>query len=142
MKKILLLCAALTLTACAPGATLPRSAPVVATALSAPHLTVSGLTVTVHNPRAIPLTGDTSRGQGPAITVDGDHIVPGPGAVCVPGKRGDGGLRYGCSVPIVTPGGTQALTFVSDGLGTAVILDTNGFGYLVGPAPVPLVWVK
>lgn len=123
MKRLLL--AALLLTACT------TQAPPV------PHLTLSGLTVTVHNPARVPLTGDTSRQQGPAVTVDGEHIKPAPGASCTPGKRAKG-VRWACSVSDVAPGGTQPLAFVDDGTGLGAVTDANGLGYLGNPLPVPI----
>lgn len=121
MKRLLLL-AGLALTACAP------PSPAV------PHLTHSGLTVTVHNTSNKPLTGDLLGQTGPAISVDGQHLTPPPGVACT----AESGLRWVCSVPVVKPGGSYPLTFTPDGQGTPALTDAVGLGYLGSPFMTPL----
>lgn len=138
MKRLLMLPAlALTLTACP-----SRPAQSIPDALGIPHLSVSGLTVTAHNPTKTALTGDTSRGEGPAITVDGEHIKPGPDAKCKPGEKIKVGVSWACSVPSVAAGGTADLVFVEDGTGTGLIRQAQGLGYLGNAATVPLLRLR
>lgn len=131
---------ALTLASCAPGvSTVPTGAPAVAEALRLPHLTLAGLTVTVHNPTRTALTGDTSKNMRPVVTVVGVDITPAPGTTCT--REVTAGLRWNCPVATIEPGGTANLTFVADGPAPAVTF-AFGTGYLGNAVPVPLALLR
>lgn len=141
MKRFALILSALTLAACAPTQTSGGLGSTGATALRVPHLTLSGLTVTVHNPAGVTLTGDTSRQQHPQITVDGVDIKPGLGESCLPDPSVTTFRSWICTSLDVTPGQTDDLVFVADGPAPS-IRDASGLGYLGNALPVPIALIR
>ncbi|THF88393.1 hypothetical protein E7T09_04085 [Deinococcus sp. KSM4-11] len=131
----------MTLAACAPTQSTGGLGSTGATALKVPHLTLSGLTVIVHNPADGTLTGDTTRKQGPEVTVDGVDIKPGVGEMCLPDPGVTKDISWICTSKDVEPGGTDDLVFLANGPAPS-IKDAQGFGYLGNGVPVPLALIR
>lgn len=140
-RLVLVLASVLSLAACAPTQSSGGLGRTGATALKVPHLTLSSLTVTVHNPASVPLTGDTSRGQHPQVTVDGVDITPGIGESCLLDNAVTAFRSWICTAQDVAPGQTDELVFLADGPAPS-IRDANGLGYLGNALPMPIALIR
>ncbi|WP_309572223.1 hypothetical protein [Deinococcus sp.] len=106
-----------------------------------PHLTLSGLTVAVHNPAQVTLTSDTNRHEEPQVTVDGTDIKPGVGESCLPDPGVTKFQSWICTSKGVEPGGTDDLVYLADGPAPSID-DANGLRYLGNGVPVPIPLIR